>query len=245
MSQPTSRAARRQGDRGAHHTPPPRDPMKAVYGGFILLLVLILGGLGIYKWRETARIAAAYATPTPAPAGATPSPKPIDLATNTHLGKPVFKKGDTITGGVGQIVDGISCAAQEYVTLHIHQHLDIYFNGKHIQVPAFIGGAPGPNGGCLYWMHTHDASGIIHVEAPILAPEGASGYTLGMLFDIWGEPLTRSQIATFKGPVVAFVNGQRYEGDLRAIPLTSHQVIELNVGLPVVPPKTYTFPAGV
>lgn len=244
MSQ-VSRSTRRQSGRGAHHTPPPRDPMKGVYMGFFIVLVLILGGLGIYKWRENARIAAAYATPTPGPVGATPSPKPIDLATITKLGSAKFPKGDTIHGGQGQIVDGISCAAQEYVTLHVHQHLDLYVNGKQMQIPQFIGTAPGPSGGCLYWVHTHDESGTIHVEAPVLAPTGASGFTLGMFFDIWGEPLTSTQVATFKGPVVAFVNGQRFEGDLQSIPLKAHTLIELNVGLPIVSPKTYTFPPGV
>jgi hypothetical protein len=62
-----------------------------------------------------------------------------------------------------------------------------------------------------------------------------------MLFDIWGQPLQQDEVATFKGSVTAYVNGQQYTGDLRNIPLGSHQQIVLEVGTPV-PPPNYKFP---
>jgi hypothetical protein len=65
-----------------------------------------------------------------------------------------------------------------------------------------------------------------------------------MFFDIWGEPLSSNQVGPFKGPVTAYVNSQPYTGDLRAIPLRSHQRITLEVGQPVVPPPTYLLPPG-
>ena len=89
-----------------------------------------------------------------------------------------------------------------------------FYNGKQIQVPQYIGFAPNPAGPCLYWIHTHDASGVIHIEAPDLSPPQGGPYTLGMLFDIWGQPLQPDDIAGLKGTVTAYVNGLKYDGDL-------------------------------
>lgn len=242
MSQPASRATRRQSNRGDHHHPNPPDPMRPIYLGFAIVVAIIIVGFAAWRWHENARLASAYATPTPGPVA---SAKPISLIGVTTMGKATFPKGDTKTGGQGQPVDSMACATQEYVTLHVHQHLDLFAKGKHIQLPAMIGIVPTATGGCLYWMHTHDASGTIHVEAPQLAPAGGSGYTLGMFFDVWGMPLSRQGFATFKGPVTAYVNGALYTGALREIPMVAHQLITLEVGKPVVPPRNYTFPPGV
>ncbi len=71
------------------------------------------------------------------------------------------------------------------------------------QIPAGIGipGAKAQNtaqgqfiasGNCFYWLHTHAADGIIHIESPIHRI-----YTLGDFFDEWGQPLGPAQV----GPV--------------------------------------------
>jgi hypothetical protein len=44
--------------------------------------------------------------------------------------------------------------------------------------------------------------------------------------------------------VTAFVNGAVVSGDPREIPLTAHDVIQLDVGT-VVPFRAYRFPAGL
>jgi hypothetical protein len=56
-------------------------------------------------------------------------------------------------------------------------------------VPAGIGIKP-PD--CIYWLHTHDISGIIHVESP-----DNRTFTLGQFFDIWGKKFNNSQIFDF------------------------------------------------
>ena len=53
-----------------------------------------------------------------------------------------------------------------------------------------------------------------------------------MLFDIWGQPLQREDVAGIVGPVTAYVNGTKYDGDLRAIPLGAHQQIVLRSATP-------------
>ena len=64
----------------------------------------------------------------------------------------------------GRPIAGIQCERQEYGDFHIHAHLDVFIDGAARTVPAMIGILPVQK--CLYWMHTHDESGIIHIEAP-------------------------------------------------------------------------------
>lgn len=61
------------------------------------------------------------------------------------------------------IVDGIRCDTMEFTMFHIHAHLDIFVDGTPFTVPSQIG--IDPEGRCLYWLHTHDDSGIIHIES--------------------------------------------------------------------------------
>jgi hypothetical protein len=146
------------------------------------------------------------------------------------------------TSRYGQPIDGIQCQGSEQVVYHIHAHLAIFVNGRATLVPYGIGVAPPlrmsgsgghtfvVGGGCFYWLHTHVADGIIHVESPSEAL-----YTLGEFFDIWGQTLAPGQVGPAVGRVTAFVNEKPYTGDLRAIPLQSHDNIQLDVGTPVVP----------
>jgi len=136
----------------------------------------------------------------------------------------------------GATVDGIKCQTSEQVAYHIHAHLAIYASGDPQAVPAGIGI---PGGRCLYWLHTHDATGVIHVESP-----AQRAYTLGQFFDIWGQPLSTSQVGRASGQVTVFLNGKRFSGDPRSIKLTPHALIQLDVGK-VVPPQPFTFPAGL
>ena len=251
MSQ--SRAERRRSARGSNTPPPKRDPMMPIYLGLAIVIVLIFAGFGISNWlqnRSTSQqIAFDYATPSPAPTK-TPKPqqlvdlKPIGVATG--FPQPDLKKNkfeDSAQGGQGQPVDGIPCQA-EMVQVHVHSHLAIFYNGKQVQVPAFIGMAPTAQGGCLYWLHTHGPDGIIHVEAGSPSNPNGGHYTLGNFFHIWGQPLSEDQVGPFKGLVTAYVDGAQYTGDPNDISLQSHKQIVLEVGNPVVPPPAYAFPVN-
>jgi hypothetical protein len=243
MPQP-SRAERRRQQRGGAAPPPRRDPMRSVYIAIAAVLAALIVAFVIFNWWQNRTVQQAYATPTPGPNAST---KPIQLAAGESLGVKFDKAKypDTAQGGRGQTVDGIACGSQEYTTLHVHTHVALFYNGKQMQIPQYIGFAPNLAGGCLYWIHTHDASGIIHLEAPDVNPPQGGPFTLGMLFDIWGQPLERNDVAGLVGPVTAYVNGATYDGDLRAIPLRAHQQIVLEVGTPVVLPPNYAFPPGV
>ena len=83
-------------------------------------------------------------------------------------------------------IDGIECEKREHSDFHIHSHLDIFINGEKFTIPSDIGIIPNT---CLYWMHTHEDSGVIHIESP----ENRT-FTLGQFFHIWGEKLSNNQI---------------------------------------------------
>jgi hypothetical protein len=180
----------------------------------------------------------------PAPAAGPAGPEGVPVPAAAAL-------ASTATAAAGQPVDGISCQTSEQTLFHIHAHLTIFVNGSARQVPAGIGipGAQatqtpqGPfieTGTCFYWLHTHAADGIIHIESPVQRT-----FTLGNFFDIWGQPLGPDQVGPASGHVVAIYNGQVYQGNPRDIPLTAHAQIQLQVGTPLVAPQQITFPAGL
>jgi hypothetical protein len=148
----------------------------------------------------------------------------------------------------GAPVDGIRCDTGEDAAFHIHAHLAVDVQGSHQAIPEGIGITPPrqveqtatgsfvASGSCYYWLHTHARDGIIHIESAI-----QQTFTLGQLFDLWGRPLSSSQVGPARGNVVAFLNGDRYAGDPRTIPLTEHAVIQLDVGSST-PPRPFTFP---
>jgi hypothetical protein len=146
-----------------------------------------------------------------------------------------------LTLHLGQTIDGIKCQRSEKVVFHTHAHLAIFVNGKQKQVPYGIGIGPqwrgansavGPfvtQGSCFAWLHTHTADGIIHMEAPKKIT-----FTLGEFFDIWGHPLSSTQVGPAKGKVTALVNGKVFHGNPRSIVLEEHELVQLDVGTPLV-----------
>ncbi len=184
-----------------------------------------------------ARGSGANATTPPAATPAVITPNPSDLATLS-------------AATTGAAIDGIQCQTSEQLVYHIHAHLAIYVNGAARTIPWGIGIAPprsvvqtdeGPyvdSGHCFYWLHTHTGDGIIHIELP-----SQKTYTLGQFFDIWGQPLTTSQVGPATGKLIVYVGGKRFNGDPRSITLTAHELIQIDVGSDV-PPQPFTFPVG-
>jgi hypothetical protein len=180
----------------------------------------------------------------PAPAAGPPGPENVPVPSGAVLAPP--------SGSVtGQPIDGISCQAGEQTVFHIHAHLTIFVNGSARQVPAATGiqgpvaqsTSAGPfieQGTCFYWLHTHSADGIVHIESPVHRQ-----YTLGNFFDIWGQPLGTDRVGPATGHVVALYNGRVFQGNPRDIPLTAHAQIQLEVGRPLVAPEKITFPNGL
>lgn len=144
---------------------------------------------------------------------------------------------------------------------HIHVHLDVFVNGQSIPVPAGIGLVEpvdlGPGSdfpgldfydsyiGADAYLHTHDASGIIHVEAQ--TPET---FTLGQFFDEWLVRLTSNCLGSYcnggGSSLRVYVNGSLVTGDPSSIPLTNLAEIAVVYGPPGEPgfiPSSYAWPA--
>ncbi len=132
---------------------------------------------------------------------------------------------------------GLEALSAEGTVLHIHQHLDLYVNGKHVVLPADVGIY---DNSFITEVHTHDTSGIIHVESP-----SARTFRLGQLFAEWGVKLTASCVGGYCGSVQWWVNGTQMHGDPGQLALRSHQEIVVTAGRPPARiPSSYAFPPG-
>ncbi len=180
----------------------------------------------------------------PAPALGNPGPEGPPLETGPDLAP----AGSLQPGGS---VDGIQCQAGEQVAFHIHSRLTVFVDGRSVKIPAGVGIADpqteptqvGPfvgSGSCFSWLHTHAVDGIVHIESPVQRT-----FTLGNFFDVWGQPLSTTQVGPHKGHVTALYNGKVWLGNPRDIPLGSHTQIQLDVGSPLVEPEQITNWAGL
>jgi hypothetical protein len=122
-------------------------------------------------------------------------------------------------------------------------HLETFVDGRVVLMPAGIGIAPPHRrdgayvrrGGCDYPLRTREPTGLVEI-ARGRAP------TLGDLFDVWGQPLSRKRVLSFRGPVIAYVGAERYRGDPREIAMGPHAVVTLEIGRYVRPHANYMFP---
>jgi hypothetical protein len=115
----------------------------------------------------------------------------------------------------GQTVDGIvESNSIERIAYHIHSHLTVFVGSERKLVPYGVGivppyglqtssdGGKFVNGGSkFYFLHTHDETGIIHVESP-----DQRQFTLGNFFHVWRQPLGPKQVGPYRGKVVVYVD---------------------------------------
>jgi len=143
---------------------------------------------------------------------------------------------------------GLSVLGAEQLAVHYHAHLDVIDDGAAVTVPAGIGFVIS-NGDAtgITVLHTHDTSGIIHIESAKNVP-----YTLGQVLTEWGVALSATQVGGLHADathvLAAFVNGKRFTGDPATLQLKRHLEIALWYGpsdqTPKVP-SSYKFPAGL
>src|SRR6516164_4796358 len=170
------------------------------------------------------------------PAG-TPGPETVPVPKGPKL-------ATLLQAATGQSVNGVQCQTNEQTVVHVHTHLTVFVNGQARVIPYGIGipgaqaqsTAQGPfvsTGSCFYWLHVHANDGIIHVESP----STNDTYTLGQVFDEWGQPLSSTQVGPATGKVTVFFTSPGkasgiYTGDPRNLPLGDHYEIQLDVGTP-------------
>jgi hypothetical protein len=139
---------------------------------------------------------------------------------------------------------GLPMLSSEGMVEHIHVHLDVLADGQAVAVPANIGIDTARGG--ISPLHTHDDSGVIHIESPVKRQ-----FSLGELFTEWGVSLSANNIgglrATDGKTVRAYVNGVPRTGDPAAITFNQHDQIVVAYGPPQPGEKvaaTYEFPPG-
>ena len=155
------------------------------------------------------------------------------------LGQRGSKNTPATNDSKAAVIDDIQCES-EMVQVHYHAHLALFQDGKAVALPAEIGIDTASS--CLYWLHTHETDGVIHIESP-----KDRQFTLGNFFDIWKQTLSDTQAGPVKASdgakLTIYVDGQPYSGDPKAIVLKAHQKIVIEAGTPV-PPPDFTFPQG-
>jgi hypothetical protein len=121
---------------------------------------------------------------------------------------------------------GLNALAQEQLAFHIHQHLDIFVDGK-----AVAGGVPPLIGinddSYITELHTHATSGVIHVESA-----RKLDFTLGQFFAEWAVFLNKRCVGAYCNGLKWYVNGVQQVGNPQRLVLKDHQEIAIVVGKP-------------
>lgn len=136
---------------------------------------------------------------------------------------------------------GLPALTEEGQVVHIHQHLDLFVDGKPVRVASDIGIAADRS--FISPLHTHapragqPPDGIMHVESPTQA-----SFSLGQFFAVWGVHLNANCIGGRCADVTGhelhtWVDGKPVAGDPTRIVLAEHQEIVLAYGTPEQMPK--------
>src|SRR6266545_4844952 len=108
----------------------------------------------------------------------TPDPGPgpeVVLTRATTVGRAYYPIGNWPQGGQGQPISDIACIiTSPPPAYHVHAHVSLFVEGEQIAIPAGLGVVnPILTNGyvnfdvnkCFYEIHTHDATGVIHLHA--------------------------------------------------------------------------------
>ena len=133
----------------------------------------------------------------------------------------------------------VPCGPSEVFTRHEHAHLTILIRGQIKTVPAFVGITATQ----ICWLHTHDTSGIVHIEAG-----DSRALTLGDFFAVWRQPLSATAIGADRAAsgesIQVTVNQQPYTAAPETIVLKDHEDIVLQLGPPFLQLQPFVWPPG-
>jgi hypothetical protein len=132
----------------------------------------------------------------------------------------------------------------EFLEYHVHAHLDVFFNGDPVVVPAGIGinvddpAVETDSTGvgliseckrpCISPLHTHQTDGVLHTETKTPTPN-----TLDQFFVEWGVELTPAGVGEYRDTRTAlafYVDGEAFEGDPGKIELSDGREIAIVIG---------------
>ena len=114
----------------------------------------------------------------------------------------------------------LSCTTDYETQFHIHPELAIVINGVRQTIPAEIGIQPT----CMNAIHTHDDTGVIHIESP-----AKKDFAIGDFFAVWGKTFNKSQIldkiADDTSVITITVNGKAVDTYERTIMNDKDQIV--------------------
>ena len=146
------------------------------------------------------------------------------LTAASSIPTPPWPRPDDTAGRVQAA--GLRLLATEGTVLHIHSLLKVFYNGQPVVVPAAIGII---NNG-ISPLHTHDTTGLVHVESP-----EKLDFTLGQFFAEWGVPLTGAKAWAAGQPVA----------DPAALVFKDQTAVTVAFGAAPNPvPSVYAIPTG-
>ena len=128
-------------------------------------------------------------------------------------------------------------------------HVEVFAANRVVLLPAGIGTRPPrtwltgriTGADCYGALVTLDPTGLVLVRP-------GTRLTVAALFRSWGQPLSATQLTSFRAAagtrVAVFVDGRPWRGAPGAVPLTPHAEIVLEVGPHVPPHSAYAFPPG-
>ncbi|MDA4111321.1 MAG: hypothetical protein OK439_02195 [Thaumarchaeota archaeon] len=111
----------------------------------------------------------------------------------------------------GKLNFALPCLPDQNLFMHIHPWIRIVVDGKNVTIPGAIGienAVPsgvstwgevygGSTNTCFEPLHTHDSSGIIHIESTT-----NTTYTLDDFFQIWAQSYAYSLVNGTQHPIV-------------------------------------------
>ena len=206
---------------------------KFIQWGVVVVVILVVAGIG------TAIAMNAGSSKKKTPTGPTASPTLVGMQT----GLAPWNSGQD---GLKERIQamGLPFGHMETLAFHHHDLVQIFVNGKKVTIPAYVGiNYPAPESQIFFAvLHTHDASGIVHIESPV-----ARTFTLGQFFDVWGVTFSSTNIGGYQASgdkkIRVYLNGKAYTGDPRNLALTQHEDVVVTYGtkaqLPHPIPVTY------
>ena len=134
------------------------------------------------------------------------------------------------------------CLSGPSIRVHIHMHVSIYINNERVLIPGGVGIHVGRGRTCYYWLHTHDSSGVLHVEAP-----SQHTFVLGDFLTIWKQHFHQqgypAQLDVTGWQV--YVNGKPASSDFFHLSLSERMLVTLAYHSPnIQPDKSYNWPGN-
>ncbi len=158
----------------------------------------------------------------------TPSPR---LTVNDTLA--LQRDGAAQRAAAAQITDAPAPDATE---IHEHMHLAVIVDGLPTNAPEELGYLPD---GRLLGIHTHDASGVVHLHRrPDQAP-----YRLEQVLALWGIPRSRTRLGALaigdgSWTATLWVNGRKAPHWTHDVPLANCQDVQIELRADGIPSRS-------